>query len=346
VTEHLQNAAVVLSALPKSQAAKVMSRMTPRELKPVMQVLRDVHGLHPERREEILIRFLSELKQRASSSEAKGSASRSDQTDSHSPTGSVSQTGRSQRITNHRVTLAADHDEAFHFLSGIAFEELLRLVVDEHPLHIATVLANLDPEVGQELLRRLDAPLRISTIKRLCQLEGDTKQAGRELAFTLKLKLRGLRGQRAGATDGLALASQLLSLVDDHMRDEVLRSISQTDPELKSHLHELIPSFEDLHGLDDQEIRKLLAHADTSLWAPALKVASSELRQRVIACMHDRPASILDMEMAAFDPKSGISPRFAQAKILAACLELGRMGEIRPIHHQYSHPAADLSSVN
>ncbi|MEZ6095766.1 MAG: hypothetical protein R3C03_16305 [Pirellulaceae bacterium] len=72
----------------------------------------------------------------------------------------------------------------FAFLINVAPDVTNELLRDEHPKNIAIVLANLPPQVANEQVKLLEPVLRVSVVKRICQLESEDSAAETsQLAF-------------------------------------------------------------------------------------------------------------------------------------------------------------------
>ncbi len=307
-SETLQQAAVVLKCLPKGEAAQIMSKLDAAEIREVIQESESIGDLS----REAVLSALNQLSLEAASF-------KTDRKDE-------------RRRLNGRLREGAGFESEagsgpFHFLAHLSAELRAELMADEHPENVALVMMYLPSELGSEMLRRLDSAMQVSTVRRLCEFEEVVESQILQLAINLKLRLQ-KKLQRTKKPAGVQLAGQLLSCSDEGTREKVLAYINQLDPVLVNDLERSIFRFEDLRHLENQDVQVLLRNVDTSFWAPALKAASSKVREKVLGNMAPRVVQLLSQEIEQIhelDPKIS---QHAQLEIVNACVQLNESGKI------------------
>ena len=80
------------------------------------------------------------------------------------------------------VERTVQSDQPFQFLIETIPTIRNHVLSDEHPRNIAIVLSSFAPEVASNCMNGLDANLRISVIKRLCELDEVLEEEVTELA--------------------------------------------------------------------------------------------------------------------------------------------------------------------
>lgn len=302
----LRKAAIALQNLPKPQAAKVMGRMQPQDLRSVFSAIDSLD--HTTARQifdalDELARDAERLQRYRGTSPASPPHARTDD--------------------EVKLLREAFRDSPFAFLINIKSSLVNELLRDEHPRNIALVLANLPSEIASEQVKQLEPVLRISVVKRICQIDAsDSEDEARELAFALKLRLQKLLGANAPKPEGVSIAARLLNLADEELRSEVLTNLAQSHPELETRLNESFVSFDQIAELSDHDIRVLLRSTDTSYWAPALKHAPPSIHDKIARSMHERVAQVLDSEIQALGPVPPSASKMAQQHILGVCFNL------------------------
>ena len=185
----------------------------------------------------------------------------------------------------------------FFFLTTIAPELVTKIIVDEHPLDIALVLAQVPPDMAATQLRLIEPVLRVAVLKRLCQVEVIDKQRSNEIAYSLKIRIQKSLAHGSDRAAGVTAAARVLNFVDQATREQLLDQLDQADPDSARHIANGIFQFNDLAKLPDEHIKALMRYVDTSCWAPALKHASLELRKKILGNMASKPSRIVIHEM-------------------------------------------------
>lgn len=214
------------------------------------------------------------------------------------------------------------------FLRHLEPQLLASLIVDEHPEDIAIVLTELPSSLAAESLQQFDPILRFSVLRRMCRLEKVNAHRVEELGFQLKQRLQhrlSSRGPFPESTQqgkGLAAAARAVSLVEPKSRRELLAQLRVVDGNLAEEVAAQVFEFDQLSQLNDEQIKLLLKTANTAWWAPALSVATSTLRERVLGCMAAKAAAIVKREIKALGDLAPQITERAQQEIVSLWLRL------------------------
>ena len=296
----LQLAAVVLKSLPAEQAVKMAGHLDTPELSTLLEAARTVPEVS-----------ISDLEK---TFDALDEATRELQTVNAEPT-VASYFGQVE------VPL-------FDFLEDTKLTYCQQLLEDEHPRNIAIVLAHLSPDKASDILQSLDPALRLSVVKRLCESNIEADEEAADLRFTLKLRLQRLVSLNSTQNNGLDIAAKLLSCISPDAQESLLTHINQDDPDLARNLEASVFQFDDLQQLSDEEIVVLLKNVDTSLWAPALRIADFATQSKVLKNFGERPAKFVNREIAEIDQVDHEVSLKAQKRIINSLLKLRRLGKI------------------
>ena len=216
----------------------------------------------------------------------------------------------------------------FSFLNTVDHETKLQLLEDEHPRNIALVLSCVEPDAASNLISTLDPVLRVSVLKRICELEELDPEEIAYLGFELKSRLDKLTGLEQESALGIDVASRVLSGVDETVQYSLLAEIDQADPDMARFLKSSVVVFEDLERLDSDGLKLVLSKLDTSVLAPALKHASSSLQIRVFDVLAEKPTELLALEMDEMAPVDQSSQQSARKAVIKAMLDLSLAGRI------------------
>ena len=306
MTDSLDNAALVLKSLSKSEAAKIMSKLEVVDVRAVMQRSDQVN----DRTEQELLNVLGQLSTEARRlSQGYDAARKID----------VEKLPSDQQEKN--------RPNPFRFLMVLPAELQCQLLKDEHPENIGLVTTYLPTDVSAQLLRQLDSSLQISVLRRLCQPLDLQEQQVSQLASNLRSRLDQLLKRLASPT-GVQYAAKLLSCTESPSQDVVLDYLNQDNPELVDEIQSTMLRFEDLKHFDTLDVEVLLKNVNTAWWAPALKSASRGVREKVMNNMAPRVVEILSAEIAEIHDIDHEQAAKAQSQVITTCIKLAEKGKI------------------
>lgn len=309
-TKSLHKAAIVLKSLPKVQAAKILSRLEPADLKTVFDALDSVDRISSGEICDALMDLESNYGRRSTDE-----MSSVDSRQTLEPESSITHPARRAGEANYKP---------FAFVAEVEQAMRVKLLENEHPRHIADVISQLDSKVASEIVSGLEPALRVSVLRRVCSTEVPATEDLAQLSYALKLRLKKLLNQQKQPASQLDFAAELLSVSDENTRQQIIDHVEQQDPELATELKGSITQFSDLVSATDDEIRRLLASTDTALWAPALKNASLETRRKILDNMAERAASLLSAEISNFGPIDDLVAERAQQLVIQQFVEIRR----------------------
>lgn len=329
-TSSLMQAAVVLNSLPKQQAAEVLSRLEPGDIKTVLDAITRLDDVSASLISTALDRLATEAYRWQSGDE-----------EYDKKTEQVRRTV-DEALAAPRTNLekSVESDKPFGFLIDVIPMVRLHLLEDEHPKNIAIVLSMLPPDVASQTMKGLDPALRVSVMKRVCEIEELHVEEVAQLSFALKMRLKKLLNSRQRKTIGVSLAANMLSCSDEETRESLITFMGQTDPDLALKLQRSVFKIERLEKMPIDQIRVILRHVDTSVWAPALKNASSELKSKILKSMAARPAELLAQEIDQIGHVDGAIEDLARQNLIQTILRLAREGRIELRSPDRSMPPA------
>ena len=210
----------------------------------------------------------------------------------------------------------------FEFLAEVEDSIRFQILTGEHPAVIATVLSFLPTRAASETLNRFEPELRVTILRRMCQIESFDQQEVARLSAQLKSCLQNMLSGDRFRSGGVGIAKRLLSCADTETQESLIECLNQQDPELARELKQCIFQFSDLIRLSNTDVKMVLKWVDTALWAPALKNASPAIRKKVLLNMAVRPREILNREIQTIGNVELFAVNQAQSRIVATCIRL------------------------
>ena len=219
-------------------------------------------------------------------------------------------------------------DQPFAFLTETIPPIRDHVLSDEHPKNIAIILSCMPPQTASECMKGLEPNLKVSVIKRLCELEEVREEEVIGLVYAMRMRLNKLLSSRAATKLGVQSAAEMLSCTDPTLRETLLTYVGQTDPDLAYKLQRSVFGIERLVGMPDEDIKLILKHVDTSNWAPAIKNASLDLIEVILNNLGENPRVLLAREIEESGLVSEEDEGVARKNIIQVVLELARDGKI------------------
>jgi len=220
-----------------------------------------------------------------------------------------------------------DHISLTHLRSADT-QQLTAIIRNEHPQTIALILAFLDPSQTGAILREVDAAVGSDILLRIARMDRVMPDVLRIIEESVgtgsDLSLAG-DGSAAGGPEAVA---EVLNLLSSSVEKELLDAVAEQDIELSEQIKNLMFVFDDISKLDDKGIARLLRDTDTRELSMALKLASEELKDKILGAMSSRARDSLLEEMEFLGPVRVSDIEQAQASIVKTARTLEEAGEI------------------
>jgi len=207
-------------------------------------------------------------------------------------------------------------------------QQLTALLRGEHPQTVALILAHLPPKLTAGVLRELELEMASQVTVRMARMDKVLPDVLRIIQASLGSDSDLSLGREGVATGGPPAVAEVLNLVPGLREKELLEGIARTDPQLSEQIRNLMFVFEDVRKLDDRAIARILRDVETRQLASALKVASDELRERMLGNLSARAREALTQEMEFLGPVRVSDVQQAQAEVIKVVRALEAAGEI------------------
>jgi flagellar motor switch protein FliG len=215
----------------------------------------------------------------------------------------------------------------FEFLRAIPPEQIVAFLRGEHPQTVALVVANLPTtELAAKVMQQIPHDQQADIALRIALMGQTPPDVVKEIAAVLADKLQNVIQQEYGAAGGVPALAQILNNADRPTERNILEHLAEENPELAEEVRALLFVFEDLLKLDDRSIQLVLKEIDAKELALALRGASEDVRERIMANMSQRGAEMLREEMEFMPPQRRRVVEEAQSKVVAVVRKLEDAG--------------------
>jgi flagellar motor switch protein FliG len=125
------------------------------------------------------------------------------------------------------------------------------------------------------------------------------------------------------------MVANILNKSQNAVAKAMLESIEEQDYNMASEIKRLMFLFEDIIGIDDRGIQRLLRDVDKRDLAMALKVSDEKIQQKIFKNMSERAAVVIREELDFMGPVKLKDVESAQMRIVEVVKQLEDSGEIQ-----------------
>ena len=317
--EGLNDAAILLISLGEEAAGEVFKHLSPKEVQKLGETIARMRAISRDKVDAIVSRFSDDA--------AAQSLLVSD-------TGNYVRSVLKRALGDDKATLLIDRIlqggdvsgiESLKWMDPLSVAELLR---NEHPQIVAAILVHLDAEQASAILMQLTDRQRSEIMLRVATLEGIQPTALKDLNEVLYKVLAGGDKIRTSALGGVKTAAEIINLLGSGMDASVLESIRSYDPDLAQKIMDKMFVFEDIGKLDDRSIQMVLREVASETLIVALKAASNEMRDKILANMSSRAAEALREDLEARGPMRLSEVEAQQREIIKTVRRLAEEGQV------------------
>src|SRR5262249_14994201 len=207
-------------------------------------------------------------------------------------------------------------------------QQLGNMLRAEHPQTVALILAHLQPAHTAAVLKELDPALGGEVVLRMARMEKVSPDMLVLIERSILTETDLAPAQRPSTSGGPAVVAEVLNLVAPSLEKAIMKGVEALDPALSEQIRNLMFVFEDIVGLDDRSMQRLLREIDVKELALALKAASNEVKNKILGGMSQRASTALKEEMEMLGPARKRDIESAQNGIVAMIRNPEDSGEI------------------
>lgn len=216
----------------------------------------------------------------------------------------------------------------FAALKNADLQQLGSFLQKEHPQTVALILSHLSADQAARVLSEFPPDVRNVVSHRMATLGKVSPALLKEVENVIEDIARTEIGQSMSAAGGTKSMAGVLNMCNSDIQREILDYIEQRDGNVATEIKRLMFIFDDLKGVDDRGIQRILREVDRRELALALKVVDEELKEKIMKNMSDRAKDLLKEELQLMGPVRLKEVETAQTRILDIVKQLEEQGEI------------------
>ena len=315
----IQDAAIFLMSIGEEEAAEVFKHLSPKEVQKLGETIAKTRSVSHERVDQVMQKFT-------------GAAS--SQSLLVSDTDNYVRAVLKRALGDDKAALLIDRIlqggdvsgiESLKWMDPASIAELLR---NEHPQIVAAILVHLESDQTAAVLKNFTERTRNEVMLRIATLEGIQPTALKDLNEVLYKVLAGGDKIRKTSMGGVKTAAEIINLLGTQIETSVIESIREFDADLAQKIMDKMFTFEDLLKLDGKSVQMVLKEVATDSLVIALKGATTELRELVLANMSSRASEALREDLESRGPVRLSEVEAQQKEILKIVRRLSDEGQI------------------
>ncbi|GGC41002.1 flagellar motor switch protein FliG [Novosphingobium marinum] len=314
------NAAVMVMLLEDDQAATILSRLEPQELRLLGEKMCALGEIGPDVIARAIAGFVAKTEKLGLVAHDRVGQVRSLMTRA---VGDIKADNLMRRILPD-----APAPSALEIARWLTPEALVPLVGDEHPQALAVLLVQLDPEVAAEVLHALPQDIQPEIVHRIATLGPVAPDAIAMLDDMIARRIGEHHGNEPLKLGGPREAAEIINNSAKAVEKRVMPEIAKLDRALAREIEAEMFKFEHLFELDPQSMGALLREVDNETLIDALKGIAEEERECFFRAMSSRAADGVRDEIAARGRVKLAAVVSAQKDVVASARRLAAEGVI------------------
>lgn len=316
-------AAVLLMLFDEDEAAQILSRLEPEEVRELGYAMYDVVDVEVDEVNQALERFVGKAKGRTTIGYGAAKHIR----------GAMHKALGADRADNMLARITPPAKSAkLGMLKWMEAKDIAVVIELEHPQIMAITLAHLEPDVAGQVLQLLPQDKQEEVVYRVATLGPVTTEALDDLEALFNgaggsggARSSGTTTQRGGTSEAAAIMNNLRK---DH-EQRIIKALTKRDKQVAQSIEDEMFVFENLMALSDKDLGTLMRSVDNDQLVVALKGATEGLRAKILGCMSARAAQSIADEMEERGPMRLADVMEAQKAIIAIGRRMGEDGTIQ-----------------
>lgn len=312
-------AAILLMALGEEEAAGILQHMKPAEVQALGEAMSAINGVSQKQIGETLDQFVKCVRNESSLGMESANYFKSTLTRALGKDKATSVLARMQ---------PTEDDQGLTALKWMDARVVAKIIRNEHPQIMATVLSQLSRDQAGEVLDLLPENLRSDIIMRIVHLDKLHPAALADLNEVIQELFENNASIELSGLGGVQVAAEILNGVTKDSEEMILDAIEARDGEIVEKIKEGMFIFENLLNVTDRDVQTMLRDLSNDDLIVALKGASEELQAKVFRNMSSRAADLLRDDLDAKGPVKLSDVQESQRAILVTAKQLADEGKI------------------
>ena len=218
--------------------------------------------------------------------------------------------------------------KAFEFIRKADYENLMNMIMNEHPQTIALILSYARADQASAIISELPKSIRVEVVERIARMDRTSPEIIRQVETILERKFESVVSFDLLEVGGINYIAEIMNNIDRGTEKYIFDELSKNDAKLSEEIRKRMFVFEDIVILDSMSIQRFLQEVDTKEMSVALKGANKAVADVIFANMSQRMGETVKSEMEFLHNVRVRDVEEAQQKIVSVIRRLEEEGEI------------------
>ncbi|WP_304507335.1 flagellar motor switch protein FliG [Anaerotignum sp.] len=216
----------------------------------------------------------------------------------------------------------------FSFLSKYDDLSIFSILSNERPQTIALVLSYMDSDRAANIIAGLPEQRKISVVEAIARMDSAAPEAMKIVEQEIEKKLSSVMTTDYTKIGGIDYIAEVMNYVDRGDEKYIFDELSKRDVELVEEIRKKMFVFEDIVGMDNLSIQRVIREVDQKDLVYALKGAQSEVANVIFSNMSARMTETIKSELEITTNVRVKDVEDAQQRIVSVIRKLEDAGQI------------------
>lgn len=207
-------------------------------------------------------------------------------------------------------------------------QQLVNLLLDEHPQTVALVLCYIQPDKAARVLSEFPKKLQVDVAERIGMISSTSPKIIHRIEKVMESKFSTLIENDSEKIGGVRALVDILNSASRSTEKSILGDLEKKQPTLAGEVKASLFTFEDIVTLDKLDVQKVLRNVANDVLALALKGSNDDIKNFIYENLSNRAVDNLKEELEFMGPTRLSAVEEAQQKIVGVIRKLDEKGEI------------------
>lgn len=207
-------------------------------------------------------------------------------------------------------------------------QQLINLLLNEHPQTIALIMCYVQPEKAATILSNFPPQMQVEIAERIGMIASTAPSTIERIERVIENKFSNFVENNTEAAGGVHTLVEILNSVGRSTEKNILLDLEKRQPELSNEVKASLFTFDDIITLDKLDVQKVLRFVDNNVLVLALKGTSDEIKEFIFSNLSSRAVENIQEEMQFMGPTRLSAVEEAQQKVVSVIRRLDEEGEI------------------
>ncbi|KRL02114.1 flagellar motor switch protein FliG [Liquorilactobacillus capillatus] len=207
-------------------------------------------------------------------------------------------------------------------------QQLVNLLVDEHPQTVALIMCYMQPDKAAEVLSQFPTDFQVDVAERIGTITSTSPKIVKRIEKVIENKFSNYAENDTENVGGVHTLVDILNSASRSTEKNIINDLDVRQPELASEVKASLFTFEDIITLEKMDVQKVLRDVDNDVLVLALKGTTDDIQSFIFENLSSRAVENLKEELEFMGPTRLSAVEEAQQTIVGVIRKLDEAGEI------------------